>query len=82
MSNCKELWIARRKHQHLQPAGKDHKLGKRDGVPQKEQERERDRWTERVKTGGRILCFMKKKVKSPINIENVETTGQMCCHLS
>ena len=32
MSNCKELWIARRKHQHLQTAGKDHSLGKRDGV--------------------------------------------------
>ena len=24
VSNCKELWIARRKHQHLQIAGKDH----------------------------------------------------------
>ena len=22
--NCKELWIARRKHQHTQAAGKDH----------------------------------------------------------
>ena len=22
--NCKEFWIARRKHQHLQTAGKDH----------------------------------------------------------
>ena len=24
VSNCKEFWIARRKHQHLQTAGKDH----------------------------------------------------------
>ncbi len=24
VSNGKELWIARRKHQHLQTAGKDH----------------------------------------------------------
>ena len=24
VSNCKELWIARRKHQHLTTAGKDH----------------------------------------------------------
>ena len=24
VSNCKELWIARRKRQHLQTAGKDH----------------------------------------------------------
>ena len=36
--NCKELRIAKRKHQHLQTAGKDHELGKRDGVPQKERE--------------------------------------------
>ena len=50
MSNCKELWIARRKYQHIQPAGKDHLLRKRDGVPQRERdiyiyreiERERD----------------------------------------
>ena len=43
MSNCKLLWIARRKHQHLQTAGKYHYLGKRDGVPQQERERERER---------------------------------------
>ena len=38
MSNCKDVWIARRKHQHLQTARKYHKLGKRDRVPQKERE--------------------------------------------
>ena len=42
MSNCKELWIAR-KHKHLQTAGKDHKLGKRDGVPQKETDGQKQR---------------------------------------
>ena len=44
VSNGKEPWIARRKHQHLKTAGKDHQSGKRDGVPQKEK---RDRGTER-----------------------------------
>ena len=36
VSNCKQLWIARRKHQHLQTTGKHHEVVKRDGVPQKE----------------------------------------------
>ena len=45
VSNGKELWIARRKHQHLQTAGKYHSLGKRDGVPDRESEK--DKWTER-----------------------------------
>ena len=43
VSNCKELLIARRKHQHLQTAGKDHELGKRDGMPQQERGRQMDR---------------------------------------
>ena len=47
MSNCKELWIARIKHQHLQTAGKGHSLGKRDGVPQNERERQIDRKREK-----------------------------------
>ena len=42
----------------------------RDGVPQKEKERER------------MQCFMKKKDKSMLYVENVETTGIWCCHLS
>ena len=45
VSNSKVLWIARRKHQHLQNAGKDHELGKRDGLPQKE--RKTDGYKER-----------------------------------
>ena len=51
MSNCTELWIARRKHQHIKTAGKDHSLGKRDGGTR---ERERDRWTDimRKREGG------------------------------
>ena len=63
--NCKKNWIARRKHQHLQTAGKDHQLGKRDGVPQKEKERDR----------GRMQCFVRKEDKSLLDVENVETTG-------
>ena len=30
------------KRQHLQTAGKDHKIGKRDGIPQKERERRKE----------------------------------------
>ena len=58
MSNCKHLWIAR-KQQHRQTAGKDHRLGKRDGVPQKERERQMD--IKREEEGGRMQCFMKKE---------------------
>ena len=43
MSNCKELWIARRKHQRTHTARKDHKLGKRDGVPHRERQKDRGR---------------------------------------
>ena len=66
---------------HRQTAGKDHELGKRDGVPQKEK---RDRGTEREreKEGGKMQCFMKNEDKSLIDVENVETTGERCCHLS
>ena len=53
MSNCKELCIARRKHQHLQTAGKVHQLRQRDhGILQKESERERAIERER-RRGGR-----------------------------
>ena len=36
----------------------------------------------REKEGGRMQCFMKKEDKSLIDVENVVTTGEMCCHLS
>ena len=36
----------------------------------------------REQEGGRIQCFMKKEDKSLIDVENVETTGERCCHLS
>ena len=36
----------------------------------------------REKEGGRMQCFMKKKDKSLLDVENVETTGVRCCHLS
>ena len=79
VSNCKEHWIAKRKHQHLQTAGKDHELGKRDGVPQKKKETDGQKERER---GGRMQCFMKKEDKSLIDVEHVDTIGERCCHLS
>ena len=36
----------------------------------------------REKEGGRMQCFMKKEDQSLIDVEHVETTGGMCCHLS
>ena len=57
VSNGKELWIARRKHQHLQTAGKDHELGKLDGVLQKEKrDRETDEQKERER--GRVVAVL------------------------
>ena len=53
-------------------------LGKRDGVPQKERERDMDR--KRHKWG--MQCYMKKEDNSLIDVENVETTGERCRHLS
>ena len=57
MSNGKELWIARRKHQHLQPAVKYHnwvgyhsereREGERDGERERERARESERERER-----------------------------------
>ena len=76
VSNCKELWIARRKHQHLQTAGKHHYLRKLDGVPQKE--RHMDRKSEKMG----MQCYMKKEDNSLIDVENVETTGERYRQLS
>ena len=46
-------------------------------------ERETDRCNrKRDKKEGRMQCFMKKKDKSLIDVEHVETTGERCCHLS
>ena len=36
----------------------------------------------RERNGGRMQCFMNKVDKSLIDVENVESTGEMCCHLS
>ena len=54
VSNRKQFWVARRKHQHLQHAGKDHSLGKRDGVglPQKESETDGQKEREMEGEGG------------------------------
>ena len=37
---------------------------------------------ERGREGGRMQFFMKKEDKSLIDVENVVTTGERCCHLS
>ena len=34
------------------------------------------------KEGGRMQCFMKNEYNRLIDVENVETTGERCCHLS
>ena len=38
--------------------------------------------TKREKGGGRMQCFTKNEDESLIDVENAETTGEMCCHLS
>ena len=66
-SNCKELWIARRKKHHLQTAWKDHTLRKRDGVPQKETHVQKGR-----ERGNAVIYD--KDDKSLIDVENADTT--------
>ena len=41
-----------------------------------------ERETDGQKEGERMQCFMKKEDKSPIDVENVETTRERCCHQS
>ena len=82
VSNCKELWIARRKHQHLQTARKYNKLDNGMEYHRKRSETERQNDRKREKEEGRMQCFMKKEDKSLIDVENVETTVERCCHLS
>ena len=36
----------------------------------------------REKEGGRMHYFMKKEDRSLLEVENVETTGERCCHLT
>ena len=43
---------------------------------------ERERHMDRKRKGWRMQCFMKKEDESLIDVENVETTGERCCHLS
>ena len=65
VSFCKDLWIARRKHQHLQPAAGKRPLIRKTGWGTTERERDRDREEremdrKREKEGEKIQCFMKK----------------------
>ena len=78
VSNSKELLIARRKHQHLQTSGNDPNYENGMGYQRKRRETE----GQKVREGGRMQCFMRKEDKSLIDVENVETTGKRCCHLS
>ena len=55
VSNCKELWIARRKHQHLQTAGKLRPLIRKTGWGTTERERAIYIWTERERKGDAVL---------------------------
>ena len=73
MSNCKELWIARRIHQHLQTAGK--------GTGWGTTEREREIYGQKEREKG-MQCYMKKEDNSLIDVEHVETTGERCHQLS
>ena len=35
----------------------------------------------REKEGDRMQCFTKKEDERLIDVENVETTGERCCHM-
>ena len=53
------------------------------GTTERERERETDIWTERErKWGCSAIKIMKKEDNSLIDVENVETTGERCRHLS
>ena len=62
MSNCTEFWIARRKHQHnkllFNPQGKTANLENGMWYHRK---KERDRWTERERGGGREDAVLYEK---------------------
>ena len=60
VSNCKELWIARRKHHHLQTPGWYHSLGKKTGWGTRA-----IRWTERERKRGRgCNALWKRRIKA------------------
>ena len=42
--------------------------------------RERPMDRNREKKGWKMQCFMKKDDESLIDVENVEATGERCCH--
>ena len=57
VSNCKELWIERRKHQHLKTAGKTTNKKTLDGYHRK---RERDEWTQNRERGRKDTVIYQK----------------------
>ena len=52
------------------------------GITERERERERRTDKKREKEGWRMQCFLKKEDTSLIDVENVATAGERCCHLS
>ena len=83
MSNCRALWIARKTS--TSPIRREIPLIRKTGCGTEREERQRDRWTDGQKAregGGRMQGFMKKEDNNLIDVENVETTGELCCYLS
>ena len=62
------------------PNRRERPLIRKTGWGTTERERQMDR--KREKGEGRMQCFMKKDDKCLIDVENVETTFEMCCDLS
>ena len=75
MFNCKKTLDCKKKTS-TSPNSRERPLIVKTGWgTQEEKERKRE------KEGGRMHCFLKKKDKSRLDVENVETTVR-CCHLS
>ena len=76
MSNCKELY---KKKTSTSPNRRERPLIRKTGGGTTESERET--YGQKEKENG-MQCYMKKEDNSLIDVENVETTGEKCRHLS
>ena len=70
-----------RKKISTSPNRRERPLIRKTGWDTTERERETYGQKEREK-GGRMQCYMKKEDNSLIDVDNVETTGERCRHLS
>ena len=77
MSNCKELWIEKENINISKPQGKT--TNWENGM---EYHRKRERHMDRKREKRGMQCYMKKEDNSLIDVENAETTGERCRHLS